>query len=82
MKPLRVLLVEHDDADAELVTEAVTRFDPQARVDVAANRKQFTELLARHEYGIVLADYRLPGWTGMDAFRELRRLGFGIRSSS
>ena len=78
MKPLRVLLVEHDDADAELVTEAVTRFDPQARVDVAANRKQFTELLARHEYGIVLADYRLPGWTGMDAFRELRRLGFGI----
>jgi signal transduction histidine kinase len=46
------------------------------RVDLVSARKRFTELLAAREYDIVLADYRLPGWTGMDALREMRRLGF------
>jgi len=76
--PLRILLVEHDEADARLIIHAASQLDSLARVDVAATRRQFTELLARHPYSIVLADYRLPDWTGMDAFRELRHLGFDI----
>jgi DNA-binding NtrC family response regulator len=50
--------------------------DSRVRVDLVSARKRFTELLAAREYDIVLADYRLPGWTGMDALREMRRLGF------
>lgn len=76
--PLRVLMIEDDEADADLIVHAMKRADPRARIDVASTRKQFTELLAGREYDLVLADYRLPDWTGMDALRELRRLGFDI----
>jgi two-component system, cell cycle sensor histidine kinase and response regulator CckA len=76
--PLRVLMIEDNDADADLIVHAMKRADPGARIDVASTRKQFTELLAGREYDLVLADYRLPDWTGMDALRELRRLGFDI----
>src|ERR1700682_3242355 len=76
--PLRVLMIEDNEADADLIVHAMKRADPRARIDVSATRKQFTELLAGREYDLVLADYRLPDWTGMDALRELRRLGFDI----
>jgi two-component system cell cycle sensor histidine kinase/response regulator CckA len=78
MKPLRVLLVEDDKADAELIVHGMKQLDWGAHVDVVATRKQFTDRLARHAYDIVLADYRLPNWTGIEALRELRHLGMDI----
>jgi PAS domain S-box-containing protein len=75
-KPLQVLLIEDTDADARLVIRAVKRVEGGADVDVVSTRKQFAERLARRSYDLVLADYRLPNWTGMDALLELRRLGF------
>ena len=77
-QPLHVLLVEDDSADAELITHTLKQADPDTRVDVAVNRKQFIEVLAKHRYDIVVADYGLPSWTGMEALRELRRLGFDV----
>jgi two-component system cell cycle sensor histidine kinase/response regulator CckA len=74
--PLRVLLLEDSVADAELIIERMQDADPGTRIDHAVTRKQFAELLAGHEYDVVLADFGLPNWTGMEALRELRRLGF------
>jgi len=77
-KPLLVLLVEDSDADATLLVHAMKHVDGGAEVDVVSTRQQFTERLARRAYDLVLADYRLPDWTGMDALLELRRLGFDV----
>jgi len=77
-KPLQVLLVEDSDADAQLLVHAMKQVDGGAEVDVVSTRQQFTERLARRAYDLVLADYRLPDWTGMDALLELRRLGFDV----
>jgi PAS domain S-box-containing protein len=76
--PLRVLVVEDDAVDAELLVRAVRKMEPRARADVADTRGRFTELLIENEYDIVLADYRLPAWTGMEALRTLRILGFDM----
>jgi PAS domain S-box-containing protein len=76
--PIRILFLEDDDADAELAVHTLQQADSRVRVDLAATRKRFTEMLASRVYDIVLADYRLPGWTGMDALREMRRLGFDL----
>jgi two-component system, cell cycle sensor histidine kinase and response regulator CckA len=76
MEPLRVLLLEDDDSDAQLMVHALKQLNSGASIDRAAARKEFTELLAGHQYDIVLADFGLPNWTGMEALRELRRLGF------
>jgi two-component system, cell cycle sensor histidine kinase and response regulator CckA len=75
-QPLRVLLLEDDKSDAQLTIHALRPLASGAHVDLAVTRKEFAELLAGHEYDIVLADYGLPNWTGMEALRELRRLGF------
>ena len=69
-------MLEDNEGDAELVLHTMREAEPDASIDRAATRKQFLELLAGHTYDLVLADYRLPGWTGMDALREMRRLGF------
>ncbi|MGZ3482646.1 MAG: response regulator [Gemmatimonadaceae bacterium] len=78
MKPLQVLLVEDIDADAKLIVHTMKHVDGGAQVDVVSTRQQFTERLAERTYDLVLADYRLPNWTGMDALLELRRLGLDI----
>ena len=75
-EPLRILLLEDDASDAQLAIHSLKRLVAGAHVDLAVTRKEFTELLAAHQYDVVLADYGLPNWTGMEALRELRRLGF------
>jgi PAS domain S-box-containing protein len=76
--PIRVLLIEDSEADADLIVHAVTRGYPGAHIDWAVSHRQFTELLAANDYDIAIADYRLPDWTGMEAVRELRHLGLDI----
>jgi two-component system cell cycle sensor histidine kinase/response regulator CckA len=75
---IRILLIEDSEADADLIVHAITRGYPSARIDWAVSRKQFTERIAANEYDVVIADYRLPDWTGMEALRELRHLGLDI----
>jgi PAS domain S-box-containing protein len=75
---LRVLIVEHDIADAELNVHALKTAGFSVHADIAGNAEEFRALLLANSYDVVLADYRLPSWTGMDALRELRSLGFDI----
>jgi two-component system, cell cycle sensor histidine kinase and response regulator CckA len=71
--PLRVLFVEHSEADVELCTHELRRAGFEVELDVAPTREVYEDLLASGKtYDIVLSDYRLPGWTGMDALDRLR----------
>jgi two-component system cell cycle sensor histidine kinase/response regulator CckA len=72
--PLRVLLVEHDPSDVELCLLELKRagFDP--RMDVVQNEQEFSAFVRANHYDLVLADYRLPNWTGLDALHRLREL--------
>lgn len=72
--PLRVLLVEHDLNDVELCLLELKRagFDP--RMDVVQNEKEFSALVRANDYDLVIADYRLPNWTGLDALQRLQDL--------
>ena len=67
-----MLFAEDDPADVELATAELARGGFQPRVDVAHAVAEFTRLLAGAEYDLVLADYSLPGWTGMDALDLVR----------
>jgi len=72
--PLRVLLVEHDQNDVELCLLELQRagFDP--RIDTVQSEKEFSACLLANQYDLVIADYRLPDWTGLDALLRLREL--------
>jgi two-component system sensor histidine kinase UhpB len=45
---------------------------------MVATREQFAEKLREKAFDIILSDYRLPGWTGLDAFSLIKEYGLDI----
>jgi two-component system, sensor histidine kinase and response regulator len=75
---LRVLLVEDEPADVELALRALRQAGFDASGDVAQTAEEFTELVRKNSYDVILADYRLPRWNGMESVAALRREGLDI----
>ncbi len=73
--PLHVLVIENSPADAALALHELGHAGFKCQPQIIATRAEFLERLARFPFDIVLADYRLPGWTGMDAFAAMREAG-------
>jgi two-component system sensor histidine kinase UhpB len=72
MARLRVLLLEDSPADAELALAALAAAGLDCTADVAQARADFERLHAAHPYDVVLADYSLPSYTGLDALAWVR----------
>ncbi len=72
-RPLRVLVVEDSPADAELSIRELKKAGFDVNADLVQTAEQFIERVRSDAYDIILADYRLPNWTGMDALEHLQR---------
>jgi len=75
---LRVLHIEDNELDAELVAQALRRGGFSAVVVIVQAEAEFERELRAHPPDIVLADYNLPQWKGIDALEVLRREGLDI----
>lgn len=75
---LRVLFVEDQPADAELNLRALKEGGFEIASDTVETAEEFKRLLRSKHYDIVLVDYGLPGWTGLDAIRMLKDAGQDI----
>jgi two-component system sensor histidine kinase UhpB len=73
MDPIRVLLLEDSPADAELSLAALNAARLDCVADVVTGREEFERRYAAGRYDVVLADYNLPGYTGLDALARVRR---------
>jgi PAS domain S-box-containing protein len=73
-QPLRVLLVEHSELDAELNLRELKKAGFRLTADIASTLEELDRLLKEKEYDIILADYRMPGWTGLDALSAIHDL--------
>jgi CheY-like chemotaxis protein len=72
MARLRVLLLEDSPADAELALAALAAAGLDCAADIANGRRDFERLYAADRYDVVLADYSLPAYTGLDALALVR----------
>jgi len=45
------------------------------KIDTVSTREAFADKIRTHTVDMVLSDYRMPGWTGMDAFSEIVKSG-------
>jgi PAS domain S-box-containing protein len=70
---LHLTIIDQSLADAELTLRELRRAGFRCKPQIIGTRSEFLECLERSPCDIVLADYRLSGWTGMDAFSALRR---------
>ncbi|MGD0268676.1 MAG: ATP-binding protein [Candidatus Sulfotelmatobacter sp.] len=75
---LRALLVEDNTLDAALVLRALNKDGFDVTADLVQDEAEFTRALRAHPPEVVLADYNLPTWKGMDALKVLRSEGLDI----
>jgi signal transduction histidine kinase len=68
-----VLHVEDDKLDAELAAEALRKGGFSASVAIVQTETEFKRQIRSHRPEIVIADYHLPHWNGMEVLDLLRR---------
>ena len=69
---LNVLAVEDSPYDAELLLRELRSAGLNVRMDVAKTAVEVVAFLSGGAYDLVLSDYGLRGWTGLDALQLLR----------
>ena len=77
-KPVKILVVEDSEDDAKLALRVLRRggFDPTyRRVQTAA---ELDTALAQERWDAVISDFKMPGFTGMDALGIFRAAGLDI----
>jgi signal transduction histidine kinase len=67
--PLRILYLEDDPRDAELVQEALEITGIVCEVSRIETQADFTASLERGGFDVILADYALPSFDGMSALK-------------
>jgi signal transduction histidine kinase len=75
---VHVLHVEDNEFDAELVAQALRRGGLTVSLAVVQGESEFVRELRVHPPDVVIADYNLPQWKGMEALEVLRREGLNI----
>lgn len=75
---LRLLFVEDEPADVELAVRALQQRNFEVSAEVAQTEAEFTVRVRSNSYDVILADYKLPNWNGMESVEVLRREGLDI----
>jgi signal transduction histidine kinase len=75
---IRVLHVEDNEMDAELVAQALRKGGFSFSVAVVQTEAEFEQQLRLQSPDVVIADYNLPQWKGMEALDVLRRAGLDV----
>jgi two-component system cell cycle sensor histidine kinase/response regulator CckA len=77
-KPLRILYIEDDPADAELCLAALRRAGLEVQIELVATPEELARRLRENTFDIVLTDYRLPGWNGIDVLERIKLSGLDL----
>ena len=70
---LNILHVEDNPRDAELVRDMLTGEWPDCTIRVVATREEFLGELGRGGYDLVLSDFQLPAFNGLEALELTRQ---------
>ncbi len=76
--PLHILVAEDNPDDLDLTLRALAKSGLDLKIETVSTREQFVDKLERHPVDLVLSDYRMPGWTGIDALTEIVKSGQDI----
>ena len=77
-KPLRVLILEDQPADAELVTRQLRKSGIPFAAKQGATREDFLAQLRNSAPELTLADYSLPGYDGLSALAAAQEQCRGV----
>jgi signal transduction histidine kinase len=75
---LHFLLVEDDAMDVELIQRELRRGGFNYTAEIVQTQEDFTHQLQLHCPDVILADYSLPNWSGMEALDVLTHEGLDV----
>jgi CheY-like chemotaxis protein len=76
--PLRVLIVEDSQDDAELLLRELGRGGYEVSCERVDTRDSMEQALAQRTWDLVVGDYSMPHFSGLDALQALRAKGLDI----
>lgn len=71
-----MLLLEDNREDAELCICKLKSAGLRVNMNITRTSREFMECVRSQTYDIILTDYRLPDWSGLEALNWLRSLGY------
>ena len=71
-RPLKVMILEDVKADQELVKRQILKYDPNSVFTVAKNKSGFYEKIDWFLPDLILADYNLVDFTGLEALVHIK----------
>lgn len=77
-RSIRVLIMEDNPVDADLCARKLTEAGFIFTLATARTGAEFRRLVADQSYDLVIGDYNLPDWNGLEAVRWLRSCGIVI----
>jgi two-component system, cell cycle sensor histidine kinase and response regulator CckA len=77
-KPLRVLILEDNPRDVELCIQELNKAGFDLQAEAVDTEEGFAAKLHSNVYDLILSDYRIPAWSGVEAFHLLKQSGKDI----
>jgi two-component system response regulator AtoC len=71
---VRILIVDDEEILVHLLRQALLTRWPDGRVDTAFSGEEGLSRLAVNAYDLIITDYRMPGFSGMELIKGVRYL--------
>src|ERR1035437_8377181 len=71
---VRILFVNDRESDVERCLQELKRMDFAVSADWVQVPAEFVERLRTQSYDVIVCDYSMPSWTGMEALELLHQL--------
>ena len=76
--PLRVLLIEDSENDAELLLRELRRGGYAPEIERVETPEGLDDALARQSWNLIISDYAMPRFNGLQALKITQEKGFDI----
>ena len=70
---VRILFVDDKESNVEVCLHELKRMDFAVSSDWVQSAAEFQEQLRTQSYDVIVCDYSMPGWTGMEALELLQQ---------
>ena len=70
---VRILFVDDKESDVELCLHELKRMDFAVSSDWVQDTAEFRERLRTQSYDVIVCDYSMPDWTGMEALELVQQ---------